>query len=60
MKKIITLTTQEGRNFLEIALPSCFIAIPITDAGIAQIMEDMDEIATQRAEEINQLNNVEL
>lgn len=60
MKKIITLSTQEGRNFLEIALPNAFIAIPITDAGISQIIADMDEIATQRAEEINQLNNVEI
>lgn len=57
MSKIATVTKQGNRNFLEIQLPHAFIATPITDAGIAQLHQDIQEIFEAREKEILTLEN---
>lgn len=50
--KILALDNQNGKNFLTIQTGSIFLAIPITDKGIVQLKDDIEEIFKQREQEI--------
>lgn len=41
--KIVTVNLVGGKHIMEIQLPHVFVAFPVTQQGISQMLQDLDE-----------------
>lgn len=55
--KVLTITEKNGKFIAELALPHVFIAFPITEKGMEQILDDVHGAITKIHEEREALEN---